>query len=406
MEDEKPALWWMWPLVATLALQVTSAFLSRLVPTLAPVLIAEWGWSEAAVGYLASLNTVGSILFLIAGTPLMMRVGPIRSLQIGMALGVVGILALAMPVTGAPALGAILMGLGYGPSAPAGSDVLQRHAPPRHRNLIFSIKQAGVPLGGVLGGLALPVLAERAGWWAALAFAIVVALLTIAAVQVLRDRIDTERDQSVRLRLRLFLSIDNLRRPFLALAGNADLKRVAFAGACLAVGQGCWIAFLVTYLVTRLHLTLPQAGFVFAIMQATGIFGRILLGWISDRMGSGTATLRSIAVVSALTSLALVFSSQSWSLAGLIAFAAIGGITVSSWNGVQIAEVARLSGAGRIAETTSGATILIFLGYVIGPSAFAVLVAATDRFDLAFLAVALITAAALPALMRVGGTRQ
>jgi MFS family permease len=296
--------------------------------------------------------------------------------------------------------------LGYGPSAPAGSDVLQRHAPPRHRNLIFSIKQAGVPLGGVLGGLALPVLAERAGWWAALAFAIFVALLTIAAVQVLRDRIDTERDQSVRLRLRLFLSIDNLRRPFLALAGNADLKRVAFAGACLAVGQGCWIAFLVTYLVTRLHLTLPQAGFVFAIMQATGIFGRILLGWISDRMGSGTATLRSIAVVSALTSLALVFSSQSWSLAGLIALAAIGGITVSSWNGVQIAEVARLSGAGRIAETTSGATILIFLGYVIGPSAFAVLVAATDRFDLAFLAVALITAAALPALMRVGGTRQ
>jgi hypothetical protein len=36
-------------------------------------------------------------------------------------------------------------------------------------------------------------------------------------------------------------------------------------------------------------------------------------------------------------------------------------VTVSSWNGVQIAEVARLAPRDLIGETTSGSTILICL---------------------------------------------
>jgi hypothetical protein len=82
--------------------------------------------------------------------------------------------------------------------------------------------------------------------------------------------------------------------------------------------------------------------------------------------------------------------------------AAVGGVTVSSWNGVQIAEVARLAPPGLIADTTAGSTILIFLGYVVGPAAFAALVALTGRFDLAFHAVAFVTLAALVALFGVG----
>ena len=37
-------------------------------------------------------------------------------------------------------------------SSPAGSEILQRFSPPPIRNLVFSIKQTGVPLGGVLAG--------------------------------------------------------------------------------------------------------------------------------------------------------------------------------------------------------------------------------------------------------------
>ena len=76
---------------------------------------------------------------------------------------------------------------------------------------------------------------------------------------------------------------------------------------------------------------------------------------------------------------------RTWPSWLLYALAAVAGVTVSSWNGVQIAEIARRSPSGLIREAASGATIVVFLGYVVGPSSFALLVAATGRFDLGFL---------------------
>lgn len=396
----KPApVGWVGALLATLLIQATTSFLSRLIPTLAPTMTAEFGWSATAIGYMASLNTLGSILFLLGGAPLIRRTGPIRALQIGVGLGVAGLGAVALPFGAAPFLGALLIGFGYGPSTPAGSGVLQRYAPPRHRNLIFSIKQAGVPVGGMVAGLVLPPIAEWAGWRAALVVAAAAAVGTIVAVERLRAPIDADRDRGLRLRPQVFLSLENLRGPLAALRETPALKKVAFVGACLGIGQGAWFAFLVTYLVAKIGLTLTEAGLVFAIMQASGIFGRILLGWVSDRMGSGVATLRLVALSSGATSLVLALTDESWSLGALSLLAATAGITVSSWNGVQIAEVARLAPPGRVAETAAGSTILIFIGYVVGPAAFAALVAATGRFDLAFGGVAVATVLAIFGLL-------
>jgi MFS family permease len=329
--------------------------------------------------------------FLLTGNPLIRRVGPIRALQIGMLLGALGVAALALPIVIAPIVGSFLLGVGYGPSTPAGSEVLQRHAPPRHRNLIFSIKQAGVPVGGVLAGLALPPIAEAAGWRATLVFSFAVAVLTALAVQPLRARIDAERSHHQPMSFGAVFGAQNIARPLRSLWSAPGLPRLAFVGACFAVGQGCWFAFLVTYLVTELRLSLTAAGLVFAVMQATGVFGRILLGWVSDRLGSA---LRAVAVTSAATSLALALTGPGWPAWTIALLAGIGGVTVSSWNGVQIAEVARLAPRQLIGETTAGSTILIFLGYIVGPSGVAMLVASTGRFDAAFLAVALATLAA------------
>ena len=394
---------WIGPLAATFLMQATAAFLTRLVPAIAPAVMPELGWTGTAIGYLAAVTTFGSIVFLLTGNPLIRRAGPIRALQIGLLLGGAGAALLAVPVFAAPVAASFLVGLGYGPSTPAGSDVLQRHAPAAHRNLIFSAKQAGVPLGGVLAGLALPPIAEAAGWRATLAFAVLVVLATVAAVQPLRGRIDAGRSRHEPLTPGAFLGLRNLARPIAALASAPGLKRLAFAGACFAVGQGCWVAFLVTYLVADLRLSLTAAGLVFAVMMATGVFGRILLGFVSDRLGSGILTLRLVALTSAATSLALALTGPAWPLWALALLAGVGGVTVSSWNGVQIAEVARLAPRHLVGETAAGSTVLIFIGYIVGPSAFAALVSATGRFDLAFTVVAAATAAALLGLMGPGG---
>jgi hypothetical protein len=66
-------------------------------------------------------------------------------------------------------IGTLLIGVSIGPPSSAGMDVVQRFAPPRHRNLLFSVKQAGVPLGGVIAGLLLPWASQTLGIGAAFA---------------------------------------------------------------------------------------------------------------------------------------------------------------------------------------------------------------------------------------------
>ena len=56
---------WLGALVATLLLQATAAFLTRLVPTIAPAMLPGLGWSDTAIGYLAAATTAGSIAFLL-----------------------------------------------------------------------------------------------------------------------------------------------------------------------------------------------------------------------------------------------------------------------------------------------------------------------------------------------------
>jgi MFS family permease len=343
------------------------------VPTIAPVLQDERGISESLIGYLAGFATIGSIVFLLAGGPMMRRLGPVRSLQWGLVASGAGVALIAAPQIAALFVGMVLVGIGYGPSAPAGTDVLQRYAPARHRSLIFSIKQAGVPLGGVIAGLALPAIVTAFGWQYCLVFAAIVVAACILAVQPIRGSIDAGRDKSQTMSFSAFLSWSNIMAPLRTVFATPAVARIGMTGSTLAITQGAWFAFMVTFLVSEAGLTLTQAGLLFAVMQATGIPGRILLGYIADRAQSGRVTLMLVGIVSALTSLGLVFVKPGLPMPLLIAFFAIAGVTVSSWNGVQLAEVARLSPREALQDTSSGATVLIFLGYVVGPAGFALL---------------------------------
>ncbi len=386
---------WLPTLSAILLVQTTCAYLTRLIPTLAPLLMAEIGLNDTAIGYMSAANMAGSIGFLVLGSPLIRRYGPLRTLQFGLIIGLVGLIAMATPFVLALGLASFLIGVGYAPSAPAGNEVLHRFAPPARRTMIFSIKQAGVPLGGVLAGLVLPSLSNAYGWQGGLWFSAAIVVLTIVVVQPMRESTDVFRDPEVPVSLRHLFGLKNLTGPLRVIAANGDLRNVALVGSAFAVGQGAWLTFLVTMGVTHLGLDFAAAGLLFAIMQATGIFGRVLLGWFADWLGSGRLTLQIVAVTSALSSLVLALLAPGWNFAALSGLAAIAGITVSSWNGVQMAEVARLAPKDRIAEASAGATIVIFLGYIVGPLLVSGILATTGRYDVAFVGIAVVTLLAL-----------
>ncbi len=85
---------------------------------------------------------------------------------------------------------AVFMGLGYGPPTPASSHILARVAPKHRLNLVFSLKQTGVPLGNALAGAILPSLALAVGWQRAALAAGACNFLLALAVQPLRAQID------------------------------------------------------------------------------------------------------------------------------------------------------------------------------------------------------------------------
>jgi MFS family permease len=160
------------------------------------------------------------------------------------------------------------------------------------------------------------------------------------------------------------------------------LKRVTALSVSFAICQGCLFSFTVTWLVEKRGFDLVLAGSVFAGMQFAGVVARILLGWVADRTGNALANLvaQGFAAGCAILALALLPADAGfWPLALICVLTGFFG---ASWNGISLAEVARLAPPGKVADATAGSTIFIFLGYVAGPSIFATLVSLTGSWAL------------------------
>jgi MFS family permease len=295
---------------------------------------------------------------------------------------------------------ALLVGVGYGPSPPAGSDILQRHSPSGRRSLIFSIKQSAVPLGGALVGLLVPPLAVVYGWRCGLGVAAVIAAATTLLVQPFREVLDGPRNRRDIPPLASVVSLATLTMPFRALALAPALPRLTFIGFALAIAQGCMLGFYVTYLVADIGIRLTAAGVAFAIMQGTGVAGRILIGWLADRTGSAMRTLIWLAAGSTAALLLIAATGNGWPWWATLSSAGMAGLAATSWNGVYLAELARVAPPGKIGEATAGASLLTFVGYVLGPPVFAMIVDYTESYRIAFVIAALLPASAVLALRR------
>jgi len=380
---------WLAALGATMLMQLVASFMGQSLPVIAPLMMASTGLAPERVGNLSSLTALATVLYLMIGGVFLSRMGPVRMLQLGTAMAVTALLVASLGQAWAIFLAAFMLGLGYGPTPPAGSRMLAATAPPAHRSLIFSIKQAGAPAGGALAGIIAAPVALAYGWPAALMLAFGVGVFAILVIQPLRPAFDAERNRAQRLGLDAIFSPQAIRAPMAALRQNPLLPRVTLLSVSFAIAQGCLFSFTVTWLVEKRGLDLVLAGTVFAGMQLAGVVARILLGWVADRTGNALANLvaQGFGAGAAILALALLPADAGfWPLALI---AVLCGFFGASWNGISLAEVARLAPPGKVAEATAGSTIFVFLGYVAGPSIFATLVSLTGSWTLPQILVAL-----------------
>lgn len=374
-------------LAVTTAIQAFVSMAVLTVPAMAPAMAEALHVSPSLVGgYVAALYLGAIVASTLAG-PLVLRFGALRVSQWGLVACAAGMSLLALKASIPLALlGAVLTGLGYGPITPASSHVLARTTPADRAALVFSIKQTGVPLGGVMAGAFVPPIVVSLGVNAAL-WSVALACVVCAVIsQPLRAELDADRDASRPVRA------VNLAAPIALVARDPRLAPLAAFSFVFSAMQMCLSAYLVTYLHTAVGYGFVAAGVALSTAQAGGVVGRVLWGYVADRwLGAGRMLALLAALMSACAALTAALQAgmpHALVLALLVVF----GASATGWNGVYLAEVARRAPEGQAGLATGGSLAITFFGVVLGPMLFGALADAAGSLRAGFVGLAVATA--------------
>jgi len=393
------------PLVigATLVAQTIVSMASLTLPVLAPALAEVFDVDASTIGYQVSIVYAGAMASAAVGGGVVARLGACRATQAALAFDAAAMLLAMVPHVAALVVASVLLGFGYGTSNPAGAHLLTRFTPASRRNLIFSLKQTGVPLGGMAAALVAPPVAHAFGWRAALAVVFLCAIAMLTLLQTVRARWDDDRLSRARTEDRRELAQvgPGVLSGIALVWMRRDLRYLSLMALCFAGVQLCLMTFAVTFLVKEAHYTLVQAGVLLSMVQFAGAAGRIGWGWIADRLRASRTTLLVLGALMLLATIGTTQIDESWSALGTaIVFVAMGA-TAIGWNGVFLAEVARLAPAGQASTATGGALFFTFAGVLIGPSLFAGIYSQLQSYAATFAVGAALAAAGIAFVTRV-----
>ena len=262
-------------------------------------------------------------------------------------------------------LAGLVLGLAFGPETPASSALLGRLARPEQRPLIFSVRQTGNQIGGILGSLLLPGLALA---YPGAGYPVIAAIALAAGIVYLRlrpiyDPLTRSAPSAT--------SLSGLA----LLRSDPGIRRLALASMPFSAMQLGLNAFFVTYLTAGLGLAHVSAGLLLGIAQAGGLIGRLSWGAAAGRIGASVPVITGLGLgmAAAATGAAMLPAGTPFGWVAALAF--LFGLTASGWNGVFLAEVARIAPEARVGEATGTVLAASYAGLVSGPPLIAGLAA-------------------------------
>ena len=245
--------------------------------------------------------------------------------------------------------------------------------------LVFSIKQTGVPAGLMGAGIVAPWLVTVTDWRTTLLVIAGLCLLTVVALQPLRERFDIDRDPTQKL------SPADIRSNVAAVVGDPALRTMCLAMFSFVGLQTLFTGFFVLYLVRGLGYDLERAGLVFAIAVAVAVPARIFWGWLASRFVRPALLLALLGIAMAASAVLTAIIAPSWPTWVATLVAAALSVTGVSWHGVLLAEVARLSPPGRIGATTGAVLAFGDAGALVLPLLFSGALTLTGEYGPGFL---------------------
>ncbi len=381
------------------AVQVIATMGILIPAAIAPELARTLDLPVSMIGFQVSLAYVGATLMSLCGGLVQRKLGAVRANQIAATAIGLSLLIIAIPHVAALFVGSLGLGIAYGMTNPAASHLMMKIASPTNRNLIFSVKQTGQPLGGVVAGLMAPPIAIAFGWqWSLMAGAFL-ALSTVLLIQPLRAKLDGDRDPTTKFRSAVFKDVSLVLR-------IRELRLLALAALTFSGVQLALMTFAVTMLVEDVKFDLVLAGVGLAVIQIAGVAGRLGWGVIADRNGDGRKTLLFAQSLSVVAAVATAFLSDSMPLVAVFGILFLFGMSAVGWNGVFMAEIGRLAPEGKISSATGGVLVPTFIGVMMGPLVFSAIHEVTATYTMSFAILALVTMMGMVPILMMRGSRQ
>lgn len=367
----------LWPLIATLATQSLATMAAYSFPVVAPVIAHDLKVPGTLVGFFISTVYGVGIISALLSPRFIHRYGAVRVSQLVLLATLAMLLACSLGSVLSVVLGAALLGLAYGATAPASAHLLVPRTPPPIMNLVLSLRQIGVPLGGILAGLVMAPLTLHLGWRTALLCQTIPVALVVLLLQLRRSRWDSDRDPSCKI-----LS-QGLLAPLQILRHSMAIRRLALASFVYSGLQLCFIAFLTVHLTSKAGFNLIQAGQALAVYQLAAVVSRPIWGWLADKLVAAKSLLVWQGLLMGAAALIAGQFAAGWAHWLVLVICVVAGATASGFTGLAYAEWARLGGAKRTEATGLGSG-LMFAGVLLMPSVFSLTVTFFDDYGLAY----------------------
>ena len=224
------------------------------------------------------------------------------------------------------------------------------------RGFALGIRQAAVPVGGLIGALVLPHFTVPHAY----VFLGVLCLLGAAGGALL-----------LREPGRLPLEIEDVEWT----VRDPRLWRLCTVSGLYVVAQMAVLSFVTLYLHDERGLTKGAAAAVLGLVQIGAVVLRVGAGRWSDRLGSRIVPLQRIGLAMTAT-LGLATVLLDAPLVLLVPAFVVAGALTMAWNGVAFAAVAELAGRARSGAALGIQQTVLSLAGVVAPIAFAAVVSA------------------------------
>ncbi len=367
MSDSPAASRRLWlVLFAVTMVQALATFAALTLAAIAPAVADGVNVPVEFIGFQVALIYTGASAISALSDFLLRRWGPARVSQISLALCGGGVALSAVSSVPVMALGALLLGFGYGMTNPSATQILIKLTPTGARNFVFSVKQTGVPFGGMAAGLFAPGTAEAFGWQAAPLIVAVFCIILMFVLQPWRNRWDAERNPDARLDAGAFAAMSMVWRV-------PALRWLSIGGFTYAFTQLSLSTFAVTILVVEAQFSLVAAGAVLAAIQAAGIIGRVAWGIVADRWGIGDTLLIIMGVMNLAGAFAMIWIGPDWPVWAIYFFFVAFAASALGWTGVFISSTVGHAPHEQSGAVAGGIGVPVYAGVIFGTAVLSAL---------------------------------